>query len=466
MRVVLMENILRKVMESKESNKKLAFLFGAGAEIDYGMPSGIEFARNILFPSNDVIKRAEENAKKFGINFLKFTTTDIQGVIKSELDMHKGKIKSFFTELDLKYSEKLEVPKREYESSESDFPYVLSYFANKYSGDNEKDKKNYSLVKFLISMYVILKGDDYVHNFSSDVVQKNKLESFLGATDLLVLDYKKLLLLSSELVNNIFDSPSAESGDAGVLKEVAKELFEKSLNYQEFLSKFYENLFVPKEKRRTDSKFRKIASFLFVVQAYVMSKEESKEMPEGPSYYDILEFKKDFYEIHIATTNYTHFLENIGLGETAYLNGKLDKYINLDTFDILSEEKALECKNCVPFIFPQSAVKPLVSIDVMLDYANIYNTFSACDMIAVIGFAFNPDDALLISMFRKLIKDGRKILYFIYISNKADSAKMIKDEAERLENIFSDKKVMSKIKIKPLYSDTDWFGIVENSMES
>ncbi|MDY6398759.1 MAG: hypothetical protein SPL22_13675 [Treponema sp.] len=449
----------------EESNKKLAFLFGAGAEIDYGMPSGIEFARNILFPSNDVIKKAEENAKKFGINFLKFTTTDIQGVIKSELDMHKGKIKSFFTELDLKYSEKLEVPKREYESSESDFPYVLSYIAKKYSENTEGNKKNYNLIKFLISMYVIWKGDDYVRDFSKNVVQEKKLESFLSDTDLLVLDYKKLFVLSRELVTDMYDGTSDESGDAKVLKDMAKELFEKSLNYQEFLSKFYENLFVPKEKRRTDSKFRKIASFLFVVQAYVMSKEESNEMPEGPSYYDILESKKDFYDIHIATTNYTHFLENIGIGDCGYLNGKLDKYINLDTFDILSEKKALECKNCVPFIFPQSAVKPLVSIDVMLDYANTYNTFSSCVTIAVIGFAFNPDDALLISMFRKLIKDERKILYFIYISNKADSAKIIKDEAGRLENIFSDKKVMSKIKIKPLYSDTDWFGIVENSME-
>lgn len=466
MRVVLMENILRKVMESKESNKKLAFLFGAGAEIAYGMPNGIEFARNILFPSNDIKKHAEENAEKFGINFLKFTATDIQGVVKSELDMNKEKINSFFEELDSKYKEKLEVSEEKAKASESDFPYVLSYFANKYSGDNEKDKKNYSLVKFLISMYVILKGDDYVHNFSSDVVQKNKLESFLGATDLLVLDYKKLLLLSSELVNNIFNSPSAESGDAGVLKEVAKELFEKSLNYQEFLSKFYENLFVPKKKRKTDSKFRKIASFLFLVQAYVSSKEAIKVKTERPTYYDILKSKKDSYNIYIATTNYTQFSENIGTGETVYLNGKLNEYINLDTYDILTEKEALERKNCVPFIFPQSTVKPLVSIDVMLDYANTYNTFSACDMIAVIGFAFNPDDALLISMFRKLIKDGRKILYFIYISNKADSAKMIKDEAERLENIFSDKKVMSKIKIKPLYSDTDWFGIVENSMES
>ncbi len=34
-------------MNDKEPKKKLAFLFGAGAEVDYGMPSGIEFAKNI-----------------------------------------------------------------------------------------------------------------------------------------------------------------------------------------------------------------------------------------------------------------------------------------------------------------------------------------------------------------------------------------------------------------------------------
>ena len=113
---------------------------------------------------------------------------------------------------------------------------------------------------------------------------------------------------------------------------------------------------------------------------------KKKTLEKGKTYYaDILDKnRKDFF---IASTNYSKIPEL----EIEYLNGSTDKYLNLDGFDVVAEESVPKNKNCVPFIFPQTTLKPFVSVDAVLPFAKTFENFNKCSKIAVIGFNFNVD---------------------------------------------------------------------------
>ena len=53
----------------------------------------------------------------------------------------------------------------------------------------------------------------------------------------------------------------------------------------------------------------------------------------------------------------------------------------------------------------------------------MYNSFFACDAIAVIGFGFNTDDGHINGLFRELIERGKKVLIFSYKNNNLDEYK-------------------------------------------
>ena len=120
-----------------------------------------------------------------------------------------------------------------------------------------------------------------------------------------------------------------------------------------------------------------------------------------------------------------------------FLNGATNKYLDLKSFDIVCGEQAEKVKSCVPFIFPQTALKPLVSIDSISPFVDVYSRFKECEKIAVVGFGFNYDDVLLKSMFHKLILEGKRVVYFSYGEKEEEVLKNLEKKLNIVENSSS-----------------------------
>lgn len=107
-------------------------------------------------------------------------------------------------------------------------------------------------------------------------------------------------------------------------------------------------------------------------------------------------------------------LERCGI---KYLNGSVDYFYNpyknsveeIHTGDThLSDGQIV-----VPFIFTQSGLKPLTSIKMSKEYVSLYELYAQLDAIICIGFGFNSDDAHINGIFRQLVDEEKKHLFYV-----------------------------------------------------
>ena len=104
------------------------------------------------------------------------------------------------------------------------------------------------------------------------------------------------------------------------------------------------------------------------------------------------------------------------LPDIFHLNGGVTDYYNPYTNDVLScdvVENVPSEQLHVPFILTQSGLKPLTSVSMSRRYVQLYDQFKVCDALAVVGFGFNTDDSHINGLFRKLIEEEGKQLFYI-----------------------------------------------------
>lgn len=395
-------------------NGKTGILFGAGAERCFKMPTGSDFAMKILFPEDNV----KDSARKMFLEvfgdknmFKFFDGSDYKTVIKSTIEKRKTVLENFFTERNIDISLFTDY----YYKKIEEFPTL-----EKNKAKTEPCRENFrKLVRLYAAFFIISKGIKKRDSFNEAVgAGSNSIKNLfddVSIEDIYSFNYSRLISLNKEIISLVqkkLDSneKSGNSSLIDVYEEVRSsvyDIFTKTLDYQLLMNEYYDYLF---DKNGASSKRNKIASFLFVIQQYIKNQfDEKKALEKGKTYYaDILDKNKnDFF---IASTNYSKIP---GL-EIEYLNGSTDKYLNLDGFDVVAEESVPKNKNCVPFIFPQTTLKPFVSVDAVLPFAKTFEKFNKCSKIAIVGFNFNDDDSLIKSMFHKLLMSGKKVIYFSY----------------------------------------------------
>lgn len=76
----------------------------------------------------------------------------------------------------------------------------------------------------------------------------------------------------------------------------------------------------------------------------------------------------------------------------------------------------------IPFILTQSGLKPLTSVDMSRRYVNLFDRMAESNGIVVVGYGFNVDDSHINGMFRKLIEDCGKHLYWVCVGNRDSAA--------------------------------------------
>lgn len=163
--------------------------------------------------------------------------------------------------------------------------------------------------------------------------------------------------------------------------------------------------------------------FLRVAKEYIYELEKDIDYTADGYYGDLKLFSQSVEINALGTSNYTNILRNTvdkKIFERCgikYLNGSVDYFYNpyknsveeIHTGDThLSDGQIV-----VPFIFTQSGLKPLTSIKMSKEYVSLYELYAQLDAIICIGFGFNSDDAHINGIFRQLVDEEKKHLFYV-----------------------------------------------------
>lgn len=457
--------------------KKIGFLFGAGAEISYGMPGGGKFALDIfrqpvdnakkyLKAMRDNVNEQTDYASKWLPNdyqnktIRSYTQRVYDSIIRDTINNNKDLIIERINHLDELAQQVVDkVYGTDKEKAESLFEEEIQNELNKIVGDiNINQSLQYN--KFFEKGNDLFKSEymsiflEYYKNFKFENEEEREL---LG--DLLKSIFQLHIgALSSKVSNSVEDSVFSKQnldidffddlgGSLSVNYETAgisglkllsdknidrignnkivkfvyyivEQIYAEVLDYKTLIDSNWHYLYLPKTEW---AKFTKIAVFLFTVQNYI--KEQSKKLnSNNQGYYSELKSEINNSNIAptvIATTNYSSFIHNIIGEKILFLNGGIDIYYDPYMNTIIDDLKKYQDKNkdnlhiIVPLLFTQSGTKPMTSIDMSERYVDFYRKLKESDAICSIGFGFNPDDEHINGIIRTLVERDNKQLYII-----------------------------------------------------
>lgn len=312
------------------------------------------------------------------------------------------------------------------------FSALLQILETKSASSEYRDLKR--IVKSFIELLIGAVGENFLHKINDSIFEKkpDSIDIFDEFCGFFKFDYNKITGLDL-ILEGPMGEVSSSASEAKAITLFAKKLLEKiftiALDYQSLIDSSYRYLFSPK----TDwAKFCKISIFLMCVKDYLVAKadeQRSKIMEQEGFYQDIKCLSSSTAIEAVGTTNYNNFIESVDSSlSVIYLNGSVndeyDPYKNAIISKHDENTVAFTAPHItVPFLFTQSGIKPLTSITMSERYVRLYNKFSDCDIIAVIGFGFNADDGHINGLFRELIEKGKKVLIYSYKNNNLDEYK-------------------------------------------
>ncbi len=364
-------------------NKKVTFLFGAGAESNFGLPSGAEFKRDTIvakdvkeFSQNFNTHKNFSNYKFDNGTILKYNSSSVlyQTVKECSIDSFN------FSDEDKRILQKYD----DYKSGRK--------YANR-SDDNKKTiseefqklykRKIYDKIKNPLA-----KNDNYTDYF----LENAKFFSFIDS-------YFNYLRFPKEYP-----------------KQVAKVIKLYFSAYKSIIDKMSEKLyFSPKSDNIIE--FR-VQFTKWLINAQKLMRES---IPEEQCYYKQIEeiLSDNTITANIVTCNYTTLAEEIikHNNEIFYLHGKMDLFENVITKEIKPLTDFAEDDFVMPYILIQSGVKPIISPEQLKAFSGAIKAFEESNTIVILGYGVNSDDEHITSMLRPHVKE-KKIVYFIYQKNE------------------------------------------------
>lgn len=465
--------------------KKISLFFGAGAEINYGLPSGGKFALDIfkMDTSEDKIKFKSDRDKidkksHYARNWLPFDfekkpissfgKSQYESLVKSSLEYKRFEILKHLSMFDEKTSKLvIKIRKQHNKDINNIFENITKtpfgtetygheikisstlgdhnkVFSSKYFSsflkilELEKIESNIRLkrqtknfCRAVIELLIGACGEELINNLNDGIFEKkpDEMDIFDDLGGIFSLDYRSAGLAGLELLlNRENDKISNESSDEDIIcyfaLEILDDIFSACLDYQSLIDSNWRYLYSPK----TDwAKFCRISIFLNTTRRYIYNiaeKNRSEIIESDGFYHEIKEIKKNSEILAIGTTNYNDFIISISNEDVYFLNGSVNDFYDpyLNT-TTSSLDSEISNHFTVPFLFTQSGIKPLTSIKMSKRYVDIYEQMKNSDSIAIVGYGFNSDDGHINGMFRSLIEEENKaITIFHYTENfSADS---------------------------------------------
>ena len=492
---------------------KFGFLFGAGAEIGYGLPSGGRFALDIfrydVSSSKLAFKKMRDNVNmttRYATKWLpegfkdknisSFGKTVFQNIIKDTVEHNRNQIikqindfdtiakneakrlqdeynvnivdeleKVLDTELDnIRMSQSISFIREFRDGNKlfdsSYFSALLLVYKNKKIMSPEE---RYELGKILLSIMQLHIGalsETLTRKINDGIFEKkdDEIDIFDDIGEIIQLNYASSGLAGMEYL--LEQNKKRINSNVGLVLRFAQNIIETLysvvLDYKSLIDSNWHYLYTPESDW---AKFCKICIFLLNVRNYISEIAAKANLYSKEGYYHVLRKALDdkLFEVSaIATTNYNEFIKEILNQSITFLNGSTelwyDPYIN----KIGSKDDILDSENhiIVPLMFTQSGTKPMTSIEMSIRYVRTYEAWKQSDAIVVIGFGFGLDDEHINGIIRTLLDDGKKVI-IVALDSPADDAEMIIEYARKLKTSKSNNISIVRVTQEGKVKDTD-----------
>lgn len=470
---------------------KYGFLFGAGAEVGYGLPSGGKFALDIFrhdvteskkafkemrdnvdyttryasywLPDGfrdknissfgktvfqniikDTVEHNRENIIKRINNFdevakieasaMKKDNIDIDALLEKllgrELDnIHMGQTISFIDEF--KQGNDL--------FNSSYFSALLMVYKNKTIITGEQRVEFGKILLSIIQLHVGALSESLSRRINDGLFSKkdDDIDIFDDIGEIIQLNYSSSGLSGMEY---LLDQREADiSTNAGKCLRFAQKIIEAIyavvLDYKTLIDANWHYLYSPS----TDwAKFCKICIFLLNVRDYITKMAASAKPEAKHGYYHVLKEsinEKNFEVSAVATTNYNRFISDILHIEVAFLNGSTEIWYDpyLNRIGEKSELSTSENHILVPLMFTQSGTKPMTSIEMSMKYVDTYTQWKNSDRVIIVGFGFGTDDEHINGILRTLIYVDNKSIVVVTLDKHQSDDAIAKDIARKLK---------------------------------
>lgn len=483
-----------------EDSYKIGFLFGAGAEVSYGMPTGGKFALEIFRRDSSNAKEVfKENRNRINSssqyasnwlpkeyetkkvttfresvyeNIIKDTVTNnrdkivkrinnFDGVAKAVLDNKHISVNDFrkqvnndlkrkYTEININqqisYNNLLREGNALFESNY--FAILLTYY-KEFNFEKEQKEHLGDIIKSIFQLHIGAMSENLSRKLQENIFEKDNLEldifDDLGGN--LSVNYQAAGVRGLELLSRT--KPENSHNIIDIAFEAIEKIYADVLDYKSVIDSNWHYLYTPKTEW---GKFCNISIFLHSVHEYIKEQYKSQcdSNDDKSGYYDDLSNNQTKFAVTtVATSNYVNnLIENrLYNQEIIFLNGSIDEYYNPYMNSTMSKEEFEESEQfAVPLIFTQSGTKPMTSIDMSIKYVNFYNKLKESDFICSIGFGFNVDDEHINGIIRTLIERDEKKLVVVDIANE-------KAEDERADDLAKKLKISDSSKINYLIVD-------------
>ncbi|USK30843.1 SIR2 family protein [Bacillus sp. CMF21] len=506
---------------------KLSIFFGAGAEIGYGLPSGGKFALEIFRVSNEEDKevfreqiqnidsRSQIASQWLPDNYASkrlnvFGKGEFEGLIASSLENRRSNIldyldnfdsnvsnllrnwkisedtvrEKFFAETseqigDMRYNQAIRLNEKlatRVPLFESDYFSAFLRLLEKHPTDRYLKR----IVRAYLELLVGAIGQSLVSQLNEELftAAPDEISVFDDLSGIFSLNYQGVGQTGMEIV--IEEAPTeinAETEGLTVFRELGRTILEEiycqAMDYQALIDSHFRYLYNPKAQW---AKFSRIAIFLHTVQRYITNhvRVDEIKISEGPGYYhDLLNMRECFEIQAIGTTNYNNFVQRV-IAETEikdvpvfHLNGSVNEYYDPYKNAILTEPTPEDRQGriLVPFMFTQSGVKPLTSVDMSRKYVDLYDHFINSDAVCVIGYGFNGDDGHINGMFRSLVEQENKSLFiFHYKSDNRTEQQLSRYYQQKLRLNSSENIRVFLVDHNRLANDNIWFENILNEL--
>ncbi len=463
---------------------KLGLFFGAGAEVGYGLPSGGKFAIDLFRQDvsehkqslREQLQQINERSnyatdwlpERYGTQRIHaFGKNEFTSLIESSIEYRKSEIIRRLNDFDAEADramddlgiEKALIMRRFEEVLGSQYGEELYAHAVRMNPLIANEVRLFGTEFYSAILDCIRQGDDsadlqrYAASFlqllvgahGQDLVQRLNQELFEAAPDdipifddisgMFRLEFSRAGLTALELLLEERRTFQVD-GDAplndllcAVAQQVLENIFTTVLDYQSLIDSHFRYLYSPKTEW---AKFTKMVVFLRATRTYIVNQLlAAGELPGQGYYHDLMRCGEIDIEISaVGTANYNNLIESISeqlgldIPEVMHLNGSVNDYydpyknsvITVDSSETVPSDHVL-----VPFILTQSGLKPLTSVDMSRRYVGLFDSLRESDAIAVIGYGFNIDDSHINGLFRKLIEEFGKTLYWVCLENDGEA---------------------------------------------
>ena len=470
---------------------KYGFLFGAGAEVGYGLPSGGKFALDIfrhdVTESKKAFKEMRDNVDyttryaSYWLpdgfrdkNISSFGKTVFQNIIKDTVEHNRENIIKRINNFDEVAKNEASAMKRDNIDIDALLEKLIGRkldnvhmgqmisFIDEFKQGNDlfnssyfsallmvyKDKmimtgeQRVEFGKILLSIIQLLVGalsETLSRRINDSLFSKkdDEIDIFDDTGEIIQLNYSSSGLSGIEY---LLDQREADiSTDAGKCLRFAQKIIEAIyavvLDYKTLIDANWHYLYSPS----TDwAKFCKICIFLLNVRDYITKMACSAKPEAKHGYYNVLKEsidEKKFEVSAVATTNYNRFISDILRIEVAFLNGSTETWYDpyLNRIGTKSELTASENHILVPLMFTQSGTKPMTSIEMSMKYVDTYTQWKNSDRVIIVGFGFGTDDEHINGILRTLIDVDNKEITVVTLDNHQSYDEIAKCIARKLK---------------------------------